>query len=345
MIPTVRLAAALAHRLRRLRGTQDSFTVDVGGLFYQAASYQGDAVLIELAGDEFLPDQRRLTSAQHDHLLRLGFTRPTRDLPNWWIGVEDGRDRGLVAAARAVITALVEAHGVSIDELTEELPLYRYSSHPPRTPHVPPVATEGEGEPLAVETTYGAVLLYPNRYATLNGAPWAEEPVREWTRLGDGRLSVQMAVPAGDDFPNLGFVADKEVNVAVLRGFLPSRDDISRLALRLAVAEQYALTCIATGTLYHEGLFRASLELEQTEGSVRASDVVGWDETPRLEAAVEAVMAFYWSHSADTNRELHDDQLLVWEAIQRWVRLSPWIDDLDFDIIPNDNSVTIQRTY
>ncbi len=302
MDQTTRLAAALTHRLRLLRGTQESFTVDLGDVFYQAASYEGDAVLVEITGDEFLPDDRRLTHDQHEQLLRLGFTRPDDDMPNWWIGIEDGRDRDLFAAARAVITRPIEVHDVSTDDLTTELPLYRYSPYPPRTLQPRPVPTQGEGQPLDVQTTYGDVLLYPNGYATLNGAPWAERPVREWIRLDDGRLSITMAIPADDYFPNIGFVADTEQNAAVLRGFLPSRADQEQLALRLAVAEHYALTCIATGTMYHERLFRASLAIEHAEDAVKASQIVGWEHAARLDAAIDVISAFYWSHSAD-NRQ------------------------------------------
>ncbi len=349
----LRITAVLTHRFRKLRGTQTMFTVDLGGVFYQAASCQGDTVLVEITGDEFLPDDRRLTTAQHEHLLRLGFNRPNDTMPNWWLRIEDGRDRDLFAAAHAVITALIEVHGVSTDTLTTELTLYRYSPYPPRTLEPRPDPTQAEGEPLGVQTTYGDVLLYPNGHATLNGAPWAERPVREWIRLDDGRLSVTMAIPADDYFPNVGFVADTEANVNVLRGFLPSRADQTNLAHRLALAEHYALTCIATGTMYHERLFRASLALEQAKDAVKASDVVGWRHAARLDAAHSVISAFYFSHSADNARELHGDQRHVWEAIQTWVRLSPWKDDFDFDIIPSEPhpfaiagpEVEIQRLY
>ena len=353
MDQTTRLAAALTHRLRLLRGTQESFTVDLGEVFYQAASYEGDAVLVEVTGDEFLPDDRRLTHDQQEQLVRLGFTRPDEEMPNWWIGIEDGRDRGLFAAARAAINALVEIYDVSTNDLIKELPLYRYSPYPPRTLEARPVPTQGEGQPLDVQTTYGDVLLYPNGYATLNGAPWAERPVTEWLRLDDGRLSITMAIPADDYFPNVGFVADTEQNAAVLRGFLPSRADQEQLALRLAVAEHYALTCIATGTMDHERLFRASLKFEQAKDAIKSSKVVGWEHAARLDAAIDVISAFYWSHSADTARELHGDQQHVWEAIQTWVRISPWKDDFDFDIIPTSPhpfaiagpEVEIQRLY
>ena len=350
---TTRLAARLTHELVKLRGTQDSFTLDVEDVFLQAASYEGDAVLVEIPADEFLPADRQLDPSRHEDLLRLGFTRPTPAMPNWWIGVEDGRERDLFVAARATVRALLEIHHVRADALTEALPLYRHSPYPPKTPAPRPVPTSGEGDALAVRTTYGDVLLYPNAYATLNGEPWAERPVLEWVRLDDGRLSIGLAAPGGDNFPNVGFDADTPENTAMLRAFLPSRDEQEALALRLAVAEHYALTCIATGTMYHDRLAGASLDLERAEGVPKASEVAGWDQAARLAAATEAVHAFYWTRSADNSRELQDDQEDVWKAIQTWVRLSPWRDDFDFDIIPSTPGpwsltgpeVEIQRIY
>ncbi len=96
--------ASLAHRLVKLRGTQESFTVELEGVFVQAASYDGDAVLVEITGDRFLAVGRSLTIDQHDELLRLNFMRPTDDMPNWWIGIEDGHDRALFATARSAPT-------------------------------------------------------------------------------------------------------------------------------------------------------------------------------------------------------------------------------------------------
>lgn len=166
-------------------------------------------------------------------------------------------------------------------------------------------------------------------------------------------VSIGMAIPADDYFPNVGFVADTPDNVAVLRGFLPSRADQTDLALRLAVAEHFALTCIATGTMYHERLFRASLALKRADGAIKASEMVGWEHAARLDAAENVISAFYFSHSADNSRELHGDQRHVWDAIQTWVRISPWKDDFDFDIIPSEPDpctmagpeVEIQRFY
>lgn len=71
---TTRLAARLTHRLRVLRGTQESFTLSFGDVFVQAASYEGDAVLVEI-GDEFLPADRQPTPAQHDARPRRSICR------------------------------------------------------------------------------------------------------------------------------------------------------------------------------------------------------------------------------------------------------------------------------
>lgn len=350
---TTRLAARLTHKLRTLPGTHESFTLTFGDVFVQAASFEGDDVLVEVTGDQFLPAERRPTVAQHDELLRLGFTRPGGDMPNWWIRVEGGRERVLYRAARAAVIALTEIHGVSTEALAEELPLSWVSPYPTKILQTPPAPTTGEGEPLGVRTTYGEVALYPNGYATLNGEPWTDRPMREWQHLADGRLSIVLAIPSSDFFPHAGFVADTPENVAVLRGFTPSVQDLNGLALRLAVTEHYALTCIATGTQYHRHLAAAAADLNDAEGAAKASEIVGWEDARRLAAAVEAVEAFWWSRSADNNRELESDQDQTWRAIQAWVRLSPWKDDYDFDIIPNPPQpfslsgpeVEIQRTY
>lgn len=353
MDQATRLAAALTHRLRLLRGTQESFTVDLGDVFYQAASYQGNAVLIEITGDEFLPHDHRLTAAQHEHLLRLGFTRPDEEMPNWWIGIEDGHDRALFAAARSAVTALIEIHGVSIEALTVELPVYRFGSAFVSRAVTQVALTAGEGQPVRVETVYGEVLLYPNGYATLNGACWAEQPLQEWVRLGDGRISVQLAVPAGDYFPNVGFVRDAPDAIAVLRGVIPSRDEQEARALRMALAENYALTCIATGSLAHEALFNASLELELDSNAIRPSEIVGWDRRHRMEAARNVISAYYQLQSADNAREFSSDEENTWKAIQASVRFSPWREDFDFEIIVSEPpgrlyswpKVQVQRVY
>lgn len=350
---TTRLAARLTHRLRVLRGTQGSFTLSFGDVFVQAASFEGDAVLIEITGDEFLPADRRTTPAQHDALLRLGFTRPDPEMPNWWIGVEDGHERALHRAAWAAVAALTEIHGVPAETLAEELPLAWVTPYPPKTIEPRPAPATGEGNPLCVRTTCGEVALYPNGFATLNGEPWAEQPMREWQRLADGRLSIVLAIPGDDHFPHAGFAAHTPDNAAVLRSFLPSLHDLQALALRLAVSEHYALTCIATGTQYHRHLAGAARDLNNAEGALKASEIVGWEHAPRLAAATAAVDAFWWSHTADNNRELQSDQEDTWRALQTWVRLSPWKHDYDFDLMPTPHrpfalrspEVEIQRVY
>ncbi len=345
--------ASLAHRLVKLRGTQESFTVELEDVFVQAASYDGDAVLVEITGDRFLAVGRSLTIDQHDELLRLNFMRPTDDMPNWWIGIEDGHDRALFAAARSAVTALIEIHGVSIEALTVELPVYRFGSAFVSRAVTQVALTAGEGQPVRVETVYGEVLLYPNGYATLNGACWAEQPLQEWVRLGDGRISVQLAVPAGDYFPNVGFVRDAPDAIAVLRGVIPSRDEQEARALRMALAENYALTCIATGSLAHEALFNASLELELDSNAIRPSEIVGWDRRHRMEAARNVISAYYQLQSADNAREFSSDEENTWKAIQASVRFSPWREDFDFEIIVSEPpgrlyswpKVQVQRVY
>ncbi len=281
MDPTTRLAAALAHRLRLLRGTHESFTVTLGDVFYQAASYQGDAVLIEITGDEFLPPHHQLTSAQHEQLLRLGFTRPDDAMPNWWIGIEGGHDRGLVAAARAVITALIEIHKVSPSDLAVDLPLSRHTPYTPRTFQPRTAPTKGEGEPLGVQSIHGDVLLYPNGYATLNDAPWAEQPVTEWFRLDDGRLAITLASPADNPVPHVGFVADTGTHVGILRSFQPSREDKALLPVRLAAALTHRLrTLRGTQTMFTVDLGDVSYQAASLQGDAVLIEITGDDYLP-----------------------------------------------------------------
>ncbi len=141
--------------------------------------------------------------------------------------------------------------------------------------------------------------------------------------------------------------------IAVLHGFIPSRDEQEALALRMALAENYALTCIATGSLAHEALFSASLELERDSDATRPSEIVGWDRRHRMQAAHNVISAYYQLQSADTAREFYGDEENTWKAIQVWVRFSPWREDLDFEIIVSEPPVSlyswpkvqIQRVY
>lgn len=149
---------------------------------------------------------------------------------------------------------------------------------------------------------------------------------------------MQLTVPEGDYFPNVGFVPGSPETIAVLHRFAPSRDEQKSLAVRLALAENYALTCIATGSLEHESLFRASLAPDLSEKAIRPSEVIGWAQQARFEAASKVINAYYFSMSADHADELHNDWRHTWEAIQAWVRRSPWREDFDFEIIPDPPS-------
>jgi len=61
---------------------------------------------------------------------------------------------------------------------------------------------------------------------------------------------------------------------------------------------------------------------------------VGWNLAPRLAAAEGAVDAFWRRKTADNNREQQHDEEKTWQAIQAWVRISPWKEDFDFEVIP-----------
>lgn len=104
------IVRVLAAKLAQLRGTRASFTIEVTDAYFQGASYDGDDVLIEISAERFLP--RALPVGSDERLLRLGFTRPSQTMPNWWIGVEGGADAELSAAASATVRALLEVYGV-----------------------------------------------------------------------------------------------------------------------------------------------------------------------------------------------------------------------------------------
>ncbi len=58
------------------------------------ASYEGDAVLIEIPGAAL--SNRGVSTFDQDWLTELGFTSPDVDVPNWWIGIERGHHSGVL---------------------------------------------------------------------------------------------------------------------------------------------------------------------------------------------------------------------------------------------------------
>lgn len=285
------LVSRLARRLRRIHGNRGSFTIDLRGVFVQAASFEEDFLLVELPGDKFLPPHHQLSSNDHDALKRLGFHAPDATSPNWWLPVEEVHEESLALAARAAISGLLEVLHVDEELLAAALSADRGKDREPREP--------------AVETTAPEV-----------DSPRDEEPqLRAQAEEGES------------------LVADNPENVRLPRQLVPSREDQRALNLRLAVAEHYALTCIATGTLYHDSLAEAARELEQEHGN--DAEVAGWDLADRLVAAGAAVRAFFWIRSADNNREQASDEADTWRAIQQWVRISPWSGDYDFELVPS----------
>lgn len=116
-----RIAARIASDLGRLRGTGRAYTVDLGDAYFQAASYEGDQVLIEVAAERFMPADRALALGSHKRLMALGFSRPTRAWPNWWIAMEHSSDDELLYAARATTTALLTIYEMSAADIADAL--------------------------------------------------------------------------------------------------------------------------------------------------------------------------------------------------------------------------------
>jgi hypothetical protein len=253
-------------------------------------------------------------------------------MPNWWILIADGQEEDFLAAATATTTALLQVFGVGADELAGAV---RLPAAPPTSaPSRPSRPTSGEGEPLVFAGSLGEVRLYPNGVATLDGEPWADEPVREWAVNSEGQIGITLA-PAGDKtFPHVGIVENTDQAASVLRRFTPSLDERQTLAHRLAVAEYYPLTCIVTGTIYHYDLGHAVWNLENQYPDYPPRAITGWPFRERLEAATEAASGLWMTQSADNNQQLRSDEQATWEAIQRWLRISPWRDDFDFELRP-----------
>ena len=337
---STRIAAHITHQLTQIRGTGRSITVQIDhDLFYQLASYGEDRVLIEISAEEFLPADRALPEGSRDELVRLGFNLPIPSMPNWWILIDGGQEKDLLAAATATTTALLWVFNVDVQELARAVGLPRIASKPamakPAIEKPQPRAVGGEGEPLVVDGSLGDLRLYPNGFATLDGQAWADYPVRDWAVNSEGRIGITLE-PAGDKaFPHVGIVENTADAVAVLRRFTPSRDERRILAHRLAVAEYYPLTCIVTGTIYHFDLGRAVWDLEREHRDYPPRSIAGWPFAQRLRAATDAANYLYWTQSADNNHELRSDEQATWKAIQKWVRISPWRDDLDFEIKPS----------
>ena len=352
MLARTRIAARIAHQLKKLRGTQHAFTVQVGDAFYQAACDGSDLVLLEISAEPFLYPGRQLPAGSHDELLRLGFHRPTTAKPNWWVFIDARHERGIFAAAAATASALLDVYDTDLQVLAEAVGLRLTTEPPPKAPDQSP-PTSGEGEPLVAEGTLGELSFFPNGFATLDGQPWSTEPVTDWTATGD-RIAITLKPARDKTFPHVAFVENTPHAAAVLRSFTPGRDERQMLIHRLAVAEHYVLTCIVTGTIYHHALAQAVSDVERDHRDYPPSAIVNWPGAQRLAAAVTAQHAFWMTRSADNNRELRHDQEDTWRAIQEWVRLSPWRDDLDFEIMPAEPipfhvapgpEVEIQRVY
>lgn len=108
--------ATIAAKLAQLRGTGTYFVTEVGDTYIQATSFNGDEVVIEICNEKFM--QRALPAGSDEELLRLGFTRPAKRNPNWWIGIDGGQDE-LRRAADAAVQALIDVYGIDPDDVAD----------------------------------------------------------------------------------------------------------------------------------------------------------------------------------------------------------------------------------
>ncbi len=231
------IARRIAEMVRLLAGGADSLVVGFGPVFWQAASFPGEGVLVEVAGNSVLPEEHRLDEAGRARMLELGFTAPDADMPNWWIGIEgDDRD-AFLAAGTAVVTTLLELFGVSAVELARKSGLSVEWFDPSRLVARAPAVSDGPVERIEVETLRGLVVLSSDRTATLDGTPWSSNPVKSWATNRDGRVVVTFEKPDDDWFPWVAFLADSAETNRLLSAFRPSDEQIVRLQQRLAILE------------------------------------------------------------------------------------------------------------
>ncbi len=108
--------ATIAAKLAQLRGTGAFFNTKVSDTYFQAGSFTGDTVLIEICHERFM--SRTLPAGSDEGLLRLGFTRPSKKKPNWWIGIDGGQDE-LRRAADAAMQAPIDVYGIDPDDVAD----------------------------------------------------------------------------------------------------------------------------------------------------------------------------------------------------------------------------------
>lgn len=118
-----RIANRIAEQMVRLRGTGEARTIQVGDIYFQIASYEADQIMIEVPSNRYLTRRCRLSDAQELDLAAMGFELPDDDFPNWWIGLDDGFDHDILAAARTVTHAVVKIYCIPIPWLGHALGL------------------------------------------------------------------------------------------------------------------------------------------------------------------------------------------------------------------------------
>ena len=347
------IAERMTTAIQRLGNTGDSMVVNVGDVFWQAASFPDEGILVEVAGNGVLPEQHRLDEAASARMEALGFNKPDTDMPNWWFAIESGPSTPTIPsvrpAAQAVTAALLHLFGIPVLTLARKTGLSvlpfppAHQRYPDRRPPEDPIKT------LEVESMRGPVVFSSDGTATLAGRPWVGDPVTRWAVNPDGRIVVYFRKIEGDEdwFPWVAFTANTDETRRLLSAFVPSDPQVVRLGLRLAVLEHHWLECLRTDTVpdlavwrQHHELLRL-LRLDAPDDPLLAthlspSQLAGWPRGERLLASLRVLDAVEMSGSADTQRELARDTQDILRALQAWVAVSPWRDAHPF-AIPIDN--------
>lgn len=355
------IASCIANAIQDVAWSEDSMVVNIGGLFWQTAGFGERTALVEVAGNEVRPKRLCLDVQGQQRMLDLGFTEPTDEMPNWWIGVEDDRDQP-AAAGHAVVTALCEMFGVDVLELARKVGLtVELGDQPTRIPPSRPTAEVADLTYVELDTMRGRVRLASNGTATLeDGTPWSDLPVAEWDAYDDGRIFVGFNKPDGDSdwFPWMTFTPDTPEMRQMLSAFCPSKAQILRLRQRLALMEHMCLETIMSGeppgaTEY--GMLRDLTRLQTLDepdgagvAASRQPALNGWVLADRFNAADRVVYYLGMLLSADRPSEYWGDIQGLFTALQAWVHVSPWKDELPFAVLVRNpglfcSGVALQR--
>lgn len=255
------------------------------------------ALLISLPGNELVPWNRRLTRTGTARLKSLDFAKPTASPKQWQIPLTPA-DKGesIPTCAEAVVIALIEAYSLEpvVVACTLNLSVEQYPQGTVPAAVPAPVPQPGAIS-VQLPTQHGSVRLSFDGTASSDSAAVLDDPVSRWVALGDGRLSVELALPGSSPGLNVAFCPDTTDSRAILSFFCPRDETRRRLQQRLALLEHTMLEAIRTGEIPSAWEWAAINQLSKTHRTDAPTEDLnstegllslrGWEPATRLRAA------------------------------------------------------------